>query len=49
MNAYKKAVLDVSTLRKWISRINGNPRENEETDLSGWSAVALKEDKTKQS
>lgn len=33
VTAYGKAVLNVSTVRRWISKLNGNLREKEGTDL----------------
>lgn len=33
MNVYEKAAVDGNTVRRWISRVNGNPIEKE-TDIS---------------
>lgn len=52
MNVHEKVALYISTVRRWIRRINGNPRQKGETNFSdrpysGMSA-AVNEDKAKQ-
>lgn len=52
MNVYGKVVLDIGTVRIWVSRVNGNFKK-EETDLSnrfhsGRSAAAVNDDKAEQ-
>lgn len=34
VNVYRKAALDVSTIKGWISRVNSNPRKIGETNRS---------------
>lgn len=34
MNVYGKAALDVSTVKRWISNVNGNPRKKEKEILA---------------
>lgn len=53
VNIYRKTALDVSTVRRLFSRMNGNPREKEGTDLSGRlhngsSTAAVNENKANQ-
>lgn len=50
MNTYGKASLDVRTVKRFVSGVNGNPREKRETDFrdrpnSGRPAAAVNEDK----
>lgn len=50
---YVKAALAVITIRRWVKRVNGYPREKGETELcnrsrSGRSVAVVNEDKTKQ-
>lgn len=53
VNVYEKDALDVSTIKRWVIRVNGNTREKGETELndrphSGRPAAALNENKAKQ-
>lgn len=34
MNVYRKPEIHVSTVKRWVSRVNSNPREKGEPDLS---------------
>lgn len=52
-NVYGNTVLYITTVRRGVSRVNGNPREKWETDLSdrlcsGRPAAAVNKDKDKQ-
>lgn len=53
MDVYGNIVLDITTVRRGVSRVIGNPREKWETDLSdrlcrGRPAAAVNKDKDKQ-
>lgn len=37
---YKKAALYISKVRKWVSRVNGNPHERGETGLYDGTCMA---------
>lgn len=50
MNVDGKAAFDVSTVTRWVSWVNGNPREKNISDTlhSGRPAAAVDENQTKQ-
>lgn len=53
VNIYEKAALYVNTIKRWVCRVNGNPRVKGITDVSDRSscdraAAAVNEDKVKE-
>lgn len=48
MNVYGMAVFDVSTVRGWVIKLNGDPRKKGATDCNDKPVAVVNEDKNKQ-